>query len=122
MDNFPKEIHIKNKLNFVNYNFNYILKNLRKNIYKHILKYTYNLDNISDTDNITFESENNSYDLDDFFKKNKVKDEDIKNKLFTIIKKELKELGWNCQRTFRNTTLFIYSSNKTPKSCWKDEF
>jgi hypothetical protein len=117
MNAFPESLKVSNKKKFATIKYTNTIRLLRECIYKHMLNYTYNDDGLSSNP-----TENNSFDLEVFFKSNNVTNDSDKDNIFNIIKKELQELGWNCVLTFGGTTLFIYSSESFPTSCWTNEF
>ena len=106
MDTFPDILIPKNKDNFKNIYYNYVLKCLRKEMYVNILQ----------------SDETNYFDIEKFtyiyYKKNK----DIMKNLTKDIISELKKLGWNCKTSFGDTAIFIYSTEKPPHNCWDDTF
>ena len=118
MKTFPTAINVKNKNSFSSYKYDEVIQSLRKSIYCHIIRYTYDSENKKDT----YETENNSYELDMFFKSHGVITQDERYKLYLNIKSELNKLGWKCELAFGGTSLFIYSSEKLPTSCWVDGF
>ncbi len=118
MKTFPTAINVKNKNSFSSYKYDEVIQSLRKSIYNHIIRYTYDIENKKDT----YESENNSYELDVFFKSHSINTQEEKDKLYVNIKNELIKLGWKCELAFGGTSLFIYSSDKLPTSCWTDGF
>jgi hypothetical protein len=115
MNIFPETLHLNNKENFKDINYNRVLCLLREEIYIHIIKYE------------TIKDENNYFDTDTFCKKYNVQhftksydDEKISlmTKMMETVIKELRDLGWKCQLSFNDTGLFIYSTEKLPPSCW----
>ena len=116
MNSFPYWIGKEYKEEFAGYNFQHILKILRKEIFNHILNYDYsNVDS-----NNQFVCENNSFELDVFFKFYNV-NEGKQKEMIEIISKELKEIKWNTQLAFNETALFIYSTDTLPSSCWSGD-
>jgi hypothetical protein len=118
MKSFSLEIHVKQKHNFPEYKYNKVLKRLRQSLNDHIIGYRYEIESKKET----FDCENNSFDLELFFKTNGIVLSKDKERMYETVKSELLKLGWNCDLTFGGTTLFIYSSNKLPTSCWTDGF
>jgi len=117
MECLPDILNVKNKFIFVNIKYKTIIKILRKSIYDHLLKYEY-----ENNENDTYLCENNCFDIEVFFKENNVEKKEEKDYYFKIIKEELNDLGWNCILTFGESALFIFSTEKQPTNCWKDEF
>jgi hypothetical protein len=105
MKEFPSILNVNNKNNFRLIYYNRVLCYFRRKIYEHMIK----------------EDENSYFDLNDFCVSNGMKD--IKNieKMVQTLSEELHKLGWKCKRSFGGTALFIYSSDKPPRSCWDDE-
>ena len=118
MKYFPRAINVKNKSSFSIYKYDEVIELLRKSIYFHILNYTYDIEQKKDT----YDTENNSYELELFFKSYGITHQTEKDKIYLTIKNELTKLGWKCELTFGGTSLFIYSSEKLPTSCWVDGF
>ena len=107
MRHFPEIISPKNKKKFPEYKYNRVLCYLRRDLYEHILE----------------NNENNYFDLDQFYRKYKYKNNtDVISKMTGQIIKELQQLGWKCKLSFGDTGLFIYSSDKPPPSCWNGDF
>ena len=123
MNNFPEFLHVKNKELFKDYNNTRVIKLLRKELHDHLLNYKY--EDLEDMENGVSEkdflTENNSFNFDDFLSKFELSLEQ-KEVIFKLIKEELGVLGWKCELSFGKTALFIYSSDVSPRSCWKDEF
>ncbi len=109
MREFPDRLHVNNKEKFSQYHFDRSLCYLRRDITEFIFKR-------GDDDNTYFDF--------DQFKEGRVEDEEILNKLISIIIEELEKLGWKCKKAFGNTGIFIYSTEEQPPSCWggDDEF
>lgn len=103
MKSLPQELHCKNKINFKDINYDRILGMFRQQIYEHI---------------INRKDENDYFALDVFETKFlKEYPNTIETMTKTIIK-ELELLEWKCKLSFGDTGLFIYSTEKPPRSCW----
>jgi hypothetical protein len=100
---FPSILNVKNNKNFEKIHYTRTLCYLRRDIYNHIISH----------------EENNYFDLGKF-NENNHKDMKISLEMIRTIIKELTDLGWKCKLSFGETALFIYSSDKTPASCWDD--
>jgi len=103
MDSLPNNIHANNQESFQKINYERLVSLFRQEVYESLLK----------------RKDDNEYiDLDGFTARH------FNRKLNTVMKIveqvccELKILGWNTKLSFGDTGLFIYSSDKQPKSCW----
>ncbi len=114
MQAFPSVLNINNKLDLCSYRDRWLLQNLRKEIFQHMLQYDYREEEKGEV----YKTENNYFDLEQFYNNYSVKDDDLKSNLEKSVKEELGELGWSCKLSFGDTALFIYSSEKSPTSCW----
>ena len=107
MKEFPNILNVKHKESFPELHYNRVLCYLRKAVYEHVI----------------IHDENSYFDLEKFgslhFKEQKNREE-LVTRLSSVIQKELEKLGWKCKCSFGGTALFIYSSEKTPVSCWDD--
>lgn len=119
MQKFPEWLGVEHKNSFVSYNEAAVKKKLRKEIYEHMLQYDYTNEKKSDKSYMT---ENNSFDINSFFQKNKVAREEIQWKIVDDIAEELRNLGWQVQLAFHRSVLFVYSSEKLPTTCWSSDF
>lgn len=105
MKEFPDCLNVKNKENFHQLHYNRTLCYLRIDLYEHIIK----------------EDENSYFELEKFNKKY-LKNMDVMQKMVKVVIEELQKLGWKCKLSFGNTGLFIFSSEKPPRSCWDGDF
>lgn len=105
MKEFPDKLRPENKDKFHSYLYNRNLAYLRKEIFENILH----------------GDENNYFILGNFYNKNGISSEDS-SKMTETIMTELNNLGWKTSLSFNNTGLFIYSTDKPPRSCYVDEF
>jgi hypothetical protein len=106
MNKFPTDININNKNNFKNYNYNRVIKQLRNDIYNHL---------------ISRREETDYFDIENFRKKYNYNDQDDSENFEIILKQiidELKKLGWNIELSYGDTGLFIYSTEEKPPNCW----
>jgi hypothetical protein len=115
MQAFPSVLEVSNKLDLSTYRSRWLLQNLRKEIYNHMLEYDYTEE---DPGSEVYKTENNYFDLTNFYSNYCVKDEKLQCELYKSIIDELEHLGWNCKLSFGDTALFIYSTSKPPTSCW----
>lgn len=105
MKEFPNCLNVKNKGNFHQLHYDRTLCYLRRVLYEHIIR----------------EDENSYFEFEKFGKKYKLKSEDLQKMVQTVIE-ELKKIGWKCKKSFGDTGLFIYSTEKPPPSCWDGDF
>ena len=117
MQAFPIYLHVDNKLNLTESRYNWSLKELRKAITLHMLHYDYN-----DSSHEVHSTENNYFDISDFYSTIGIKSEEERDNLYKKIEKELIAIGWKCRLSFGKSAMFIYSSDNLPSSCWEDEF
>ena len=109
MKQFPKEISVDKKSNFGAIHYQNCLCKLRADIYDHMIKEV-RID------------ENNFFDVDNWGRQHlEAEKEKILPKLVGAIMSELENRGWKCKLTYGGTGLFIYSSEKPPRSCYDDE-
>lgn len=106
MKKFPEKLNPKYKDTFPNFWKKRVKCYLRREIYEHILSHT----------------EDEYFSLDIFDKKiNPKSDMKTVQTLAEELVQELKDLGWKCIFSYGNTGLFIYSTEKPPKTCWESE-
>jgi hypothetical protein len=104
MKNFNNCIDVQNKQHFKKYLLTRVTCYLRRDIFDHIL----------------INSENNYFDLTNFFGQYRLDEHDQVN-IVIVVTKELEAYGWHCKTSFGGTGLFIYSDTK-PVNCWEDGF
>jgi hypothetical protein len=104
MKKFPDTINSKNISNFSKYKLERISCYLRRDIYEFIIN----------------ENFNDFFDLNSFSNKFKISAQIMKNILEPILK-ELLDLNWKYQITYRDTALFIFK-DVPPKNCYIDGF
>lgn len=105
MKDFPSNLKPENKQEFSMYRYRRNLAYMRREIFELML----------------LGDENNYFDLDKFARDYKITTENMES-MRNILSNELKELGWKTETSFGGTGLFIYSTDKPPPSCYKDEF
>ena len=106
MKEFPTLLHVKNKENFSEINYERVLSIFREEIYRQIIQYKTDAD------------ENNYFELDGFGRAYFDGDMDSIQKMAKTVVAELENLGWKCAFGFGDTALFVYSTEEKPKSCW----
>lgn len=104
MKDFPNKIHVDNKDNFKQINYDRNLCYLRKSVYEHVIA----------------EDENTYFELDAWCRKYIKNDWNMMESMILTIIDELQKQGWKCKTSFNNTGLFVYSSEKPPSSCFED--
>jgi len=92
MQEFPGTLHVNNKENFQEMNYQKRKCSFRKTIFEHMLSHK--------------ESEYFSFEENDL-------------QIIKELVPELEELGWTCKLSFGDTGLFIYSGEK-PSNCWTE--
>ena len=103
MNEFPSNLNVEKKETFSDYNYERLLCLMRNEIYIHML----------------WRNENDSFDFDRFFKVNfNGKSLDMLEKMKKTVMEELNNIGWKTELSFGATSLFIYSSENKPPSCW----
>jgi hypothetical protein len=100
MKKFPDSLKPENKDNFNNLAMERFKCYLRRDLYEHIITHR----------------EDEYFSLDEFNKR--VNNMTLTNRLVDELMDELKSLGWNCKKSYGDTGLFIYSSEKPPHNCW----
>ena len=101
MNVMPSGLHVDYKYNFSNMLFKRRISIFRKKLSDHML----------------LGKENDFFDLDTF-NRTYVKNMDDTNKMVEIVKKELKELGWNTHLGFGDTGLYVYSGDELPSGVY----
>lgn len=102
---FPKSLNSKNKDKFINLKYGRCKCYLRRAIYEHIINH-----------------EEKDYFSIDEFNETRVHNLKMTQKLIDEIIIELQELNWKCKKSYGNTALFIYSSDKPPSNCYEEGF
>lgn len=100
MKKFPESFRPENKETFNDLSKERFRCYLRRDIYEHILTH----------------KEDEYFCIDEFNKR--VNNMSLTNSLVDEIIVELSELGWKCKKSYGDTGLFIYSSEKPPSNCW----
>lgn len=101
MEIFDKRLHVSNYTNFNNLYLDYIEKQLREDIFVHIVKRK------NEDDYIDLDYYSSKYGKDEVYK------------VLPILTKELEAEGaWKTKLSFGDTGLFIYSTDDLPKTCW----
>lgn len=104
MKEFPSRLNPKNKEKFPKYRYDRNLAYMRKDIFELVLMC----------------KENNYFELDKFAKNNHLEKDEIARMCDTVIE-ELQNLGWKCKTSHGETSLFIYSTDDPPPSCWNGD-
>jgi hypothetical protein len=112
MKHFPKEFAPKNRNTFPEHYTNRCLAYLRKTIFDLVLNRSYTTDQSAEQ---LAEAEDVFVDLD-LFKSEMICNTDIVQQIVSVIREELKSLGWKTQMSYGGTGLFIFSE-ETPPSC-----
>jgi hypothetical protein len=101
MEIFDKRLHVSNYKNFNNLYLDYVEKQLREDIFIHIVKRK------NEDDYIDLDYYSSKYGKDEVYK------------VLPILTKELEAEGeWKTKLSFGDTGLFIYSTDDLPKTCW----
>jgi hypothetical protein len=105
MKEFPSRLKPDNKDKFTQYRYDRNIAYMRKDIFELVL----------------CGNENNYFELDNFSRAHSLNKVDL-NKMRDTIMDELQNLGWNVKTSHGETSLFIYSTDDPPPSCWSGEF
>ena len=104
MKYFPSNLHVDNKDNFPDINYNRTQSYLRRDLYTHIISH----------------EEKDYFDLDKFRIEHGTNTETL-SKMVEEVCKELTDIGWNTQLSYGGTGLFVYA-NEVPPNCFPDGF
>lgn len=100
MKKFPETFKPQNKEYFDEKNLERLRCYLRRDIYEHVISH----------------KEDEYFCIEEFNKR--VNNMNMTKKLIDEIICELCHLGWKCKKSYGDTGLFIYSSEKPPGNCW----
>jgi hypothetical protein len=103
MNVFPIELHCNNILKFEHIYLEKVLSSFREQIYNHM---------------ISRKDENEYFAIDVFEHQFLKQYPNTIQKMTKTIIQELESIGWKCKLSFGDTGLFIYSTEKPPRSCW----
>lgn len=103
MNRFSVNINVKNTPLFPGFYMSRIKCYIRKAIHEFL---------------ISRKDENVYFSLDEFCSDFKVTDTELVKTSVKELIPELVQLGWKCTLSYGDTGLFIYSTEKPPKSCW----